>query len=173
MAPPSSSARPWTPAYTAFASRKKSEQVTARHIVRRVRDLAKPATTCKQDELFPLWCYHPFFTDNPAETLQAEREHRHHAVVEQVIADSEAGAFPHLPSGHFNTNAVWLILWAMAYNLPRATGALASAFHARPPPPLSAPTWSTSPPGSRASRCTCPGDGPGSTPGHTRSSAPA
>lgn len=26
-------------------------------------------------ELFPVWRYHPFFTDQPAATLQAEREH--------------------------------------------------------------------------------------------------
>ncbi|MYQ86714.1 MULTISPECIES: transposase [unclassified Streptomyces] len=60
-----------------------------------------------------------------------EREHRHHAVVEQVIADSKASALAHLPSGHFHANAAWLILWAMAYNLLRAAGALTSAFHAK------------------------------------------
>lgn len=119
------------PAYTAFAGRKKADRVTARLIVRRVRDLAKPATVGEQGELFPVWRHHPFFTDNPAETLQAEREHRHHAVIEQVIADSKAGAFAHLPSGHFNANAAWLTLWAMAHNLLRAAGALASLFHAR------------------------------------------
>ncbi|MFB6963546.1 IS1380 family transposase [Streptomyces sp. NPDC056309] len=119
------------PAYTAFAGRKKTERVTARLIVRRVRDLAKPATVGEQGELFPVWRYHPFFTDNPAPVLQAEREHRHHAVVEQVIADSKASALAHLPSGHFQANAAWLTLWAMAYNLLRATGTLASAFHAK------------------------------------------
>ncbi|MET7846578.1 IS1380 family transposase [Streptomyces sp. NPDC005356] len=119
------------PQYTAFSSRKKAERVTARLIVRRVRDLAKPAVAGEQGELFPLWRYHPFFTDNPAETLQAEREHRHHAVVEQVIADSKASALAHLPSGHFHANAAWLTLWAMTYNLLRATGALTSAFHAK------------------------------------------
>jgi hypothetical protein len=119
------------PAYTAFASRKKAERVTARLIVRRVRDLDKPAVVGEQGELFPVWRYHPFFTDNPAATLQAEREHRHHAVVEQVIADSKASALAHLPSGQFNANAAWLTLWAMAYNLLRATGALTSAFHAK------------------------------------------
>jgi len=119
------------PAYTAFASRKKSERVTARLIVRRVRDLAKPAVMGEQGELFPVWRYHPFFTDQPAATLQAEREHRHHAVVEQVIADTKAGALAHLPSGHFHANAAWLTLWAMTYNLLRATGALTSAFHSK------------------------------------------
>ncbi|WP_406340641.1 IS1380 family transposase [Streptomyces sp. NBC_01578] len=119
------------PAYTAFASRTKAERVTARLIVRRVRDLAKPAVVGEQGELFPVWRHHPFFTDNPAETLQAEREHRHHAVVEQVIADSKASALAHLPSGNFHANAAWLTLWAMTYNLLRATGAQASAFHAK------------------------------------------
>ncbi|MFJ5726274.1 IS1380 family transposase [Streptomyces sp. NPDC093149] len=118
------------PAHTAFTGRKKAERVTARLIVRRVRDLAKPATVGEQGELFPVWRYHPFFTDNPAPMIQAEREHRHHAVVEQVIADSKASALAHLPSGHFQANAAWLTLWAMAYNLLRAAGTLASAFHA-------------------------------------------
>ncbi|MFB6782457.1 transposase [Streptomyces sp. NPDC056352] len=81
--------------------------------------------------MFPVWRYHPFFTDQPAQTLQAEREHRHHAVIEQVIADSKASALAHLPSAHFNANAAWLTLWAMTCNLLRATGAQASAFHAR------------------------------------------
>lgn len=53
------------------------------------------------------------------------------AVVEQVIADSNASALAHLPSGHFHANAAWLTLWAMAYNLLRATGTLASAFHTK------------------------------------------
>jgi hypothetical protein len=119
------------PRYTAFASRKKSEHVTARLIVRRVRDLAKPPVAGEQGERFPVWRYHPFFTDQSAETLRAEREHRHHAVFEQVIADSKASALAHLPSGHFHANAAWLTLWAMTYNLLRATGSLASTFHAK------------------------------------------
>jgi hypothetical protein len=119
------------PAYTAFTSRHTSERVTARLIVRRVRDLAKPAVVGDQGELFPVWRYHPFFTDSPAPTLTAEQEHRHHAVVEQVIADSKAGALAHLPSGHFHANAAWLTLWAITYNLLRATGTLTSTFHAK------------------------------------------
>ncbi|NKZ03135.1 IS1380 family transposase [Actinomadura latina] len=119
-------------AYTAFTERRKSEQVTARLIVRRVRDLAKPATVGEQGELFPAWRYHPFLTDTPFQTLQAERHHRHHAVIEQVIADGKAVPLAHLPSGHFNANAAWLtLLWAMSFNLLRAAGALASAFHTR------------------------------------------
>jgi len=119
------------PAYTAFIGRTKAEQITARLIVRRVRDLAKPAVVGEQGELFPAWRYHPFFTDSPFETLQAERHHRHHAVIEQVIADGKAGPLAHLPSGHFNANAAWLILWAISYNLLRSAGVMASVFHAK------------------------------------------
>jgi hypothetical protein len=49
--------------YTAFAS-KKGQAVTARLIVRRVRDLNKKAGA-GQDELFPVWRYHAVFTDSP------------------------------------------------------------------------------------------------------------
>ncbi len=119
------------PDYTAFTGRPNAEQVTARLIVRRVVDRAKPATVGEQGELFPVWRYHPFFTDSPFETLQAERQHRHHAIIEQVIADGKAGPLAHLPSGQFNANAAWLTLWAISYNLLRAAGALASAFYAK------------------------------------------
>ncbi|MGV9879559.1 hypothetical protein [Streptomyces sp. NPDC003006] len=77
-------------AYTVFTGRKKAERVTDRLIVRRVRDLAIPVTVGEQGELFSVWRYHRFFTDNPAPVLQAEEEHRHHTVVEQIIADSKA-----------------------------------------------------------------------------------
>jgi hypothetical protein len=56
--------------YTAFAS-KKGQAVTARLVVRRVRDLNKKAAE-GQDELFPAWRYHAVFTDSPFELVQAE-----------------------------------------------------------------------------------------------------
>ncbi|MEE1807815.1 IS1380 family transposase, partial [Streptomyces sp. BE133] len=49
------------PQDTAFTGRKKADRVTARLIVRRIRDLAKPAVVGEQGELFPVWRYHPFF----------------------------------------------------------------------------------------------------------------
>jgi hypothetical protein len=49
--------------YTAFAS-KKGQAITARLIVRRVRDLNHKAGR-GQCELFPVWRYHPVFTDSP------------------------------------------------------------------------------------------------------------
>jgi hypothetical protein len=56
--------------YTAFASNK-GQAVTARLIVRRVRDLNKQAAD-GQDELFPVWRHHAVFTDSPFELTQAE-----------------------------------------------------------------------------------------------------
>ena len=53
--------------YTAFTS-KKGQAVTARLIVRRVRDLNKQAAA-GQDELFPAWRYHAVFTDSPFELV--------------------------------------------------------------------------------------------------------
>jgi len=110
--------------YTAFAS-KKGQAVTARLIVRRVRDLNKQAAS-GQDELFPAWRHHAVFTDSPFELVQAEGQHRDHAVVEQVFADVTSGPLAHMPSGVFTANAAWLSIAAMAHNLLRAAGALAS-----------------------------------------------
>jgi len=110
--------------YTAFAS-KKGQAVTARLVVRRVRDLNKQAGA-GQDELFPVWRYHAVFTDSPFELIQAEGQHRDHAVMEQVFADVTSGPLAHMPSGVFTANAAWLSIAAMAHNLLRAAGALAS-----------------------------------------------
>jgi hypothetical protein len=111
--------------YTAFTSKRKNLQVTARLIVRRVRDL-NPQAAPGQGELFPAWRYHAVFTDSPFELVQAEAQHRGHAVVEQVFADWNDGPLAHLPSGRFAANAAWLVIAAMAFNLVRAAGALAS-----------------------------------------------
>jgi Transposase DDE domain group 1 len=108
--------------YTAFTS-KKGQAITARLIVRRVRDQNKPAG---QDELFPAWRHHAVFTDSPFELVQAEGQHRDHAIVEQVFADWTDGPLAHLPSGFFPANAAWLTCAAIAHNLLRAAGSLAS-----------------------------------------------
>ena len=115
--------------YTAFAS-KKGRAVTARLIVRRVRDLNTKAAA-GMDELFPVWRHHAVFTDSPFELVQAEGQHRGHAIVEQVFADVTSGPLAHLPSGHFAANAAWLSIAAMAHNLLRAAGALASLPYAK------------------------------------------
>ena len=116
--------------YTAFAKKKKASAITARLIVRRVRDL-NPKASQGQDELFTTWRYHALFTDSPFVTTQAEAHHRDHAIVEQVFADWNDGPLAHLPSGRFPANAAWLTLAAITANLTRAAGVLASPFHAR------------------------------------------
>jgi Transposase DDE domain group 1 len=116
--------------YTAFTSKKKSLQVTARLIVRRVRD-KNPETAPGQGELFPAWRYHAVFTDSPFELIQAEAQHRGHAVIEQLLADLNDGPLAHLPSGKFTANAAWLAIAAIAHNLTRAAGTLAGRRHAK------------------------------------------
>jgi DDE family transposase len=110
--------------YTAFTS-KKGKAITARLIVRRVRDQNKQAAA-GQDELFPAWRYHAVFTDSGFELVQAEEQHRDHAIVEQVFAGWTDGPLAHLPSGFFPANAAWLTCAAIAHNLLRAAGSLAS-----------------------------------------------
>jgi len=73
--------------YTAFTS-KKGRAITARLIVRRVRDLS-PRAARGQGELFPAWRHHAIFTDSPFATLQAEEHHRGHAQVEQGLRRSD------------------------------------------------------------------------------------
>jgi hypothetical protein len=117
--------------YTAFAGKAKKYRTTARLLVRRVRRLNDVHVPNGQGELFKVWRFHAVFTDSLLELVEAERCHRAHAIVEQVFADLEDSALGHLPSGRFTANAAWLTLAALAHNLTRALGALASAFHAR------------------------------------------
>jgi hypothetical protein len=119
-------------AFTAFAAKGKKYAIPGRLIVRRVRD-ANPGHVERnaQGELFPVWRHHAVFTDSPLSMLHAEADHRRHAVIEQVIADLKNGPLAHLPSGTFAANSAWLVLAAIAFNLTRAAGALASLTHAR------------------------------------------
>ena len=118
--------------FTAFRTHRHrpEDQVSGRLIVRRVRRL-HPRREPGQDELFPGYRHHAIFTDSPLPMLQAEAQHRQHAVIEQVFADLKAGPLAHLPSGRFAANSAWLVLAAMAFNLTRAAGALASLWHAK------------------------------------------
>jgi len=140
--------------YTAFTSRRKVDHIEGRLIVRRVKRLnpttikpkptsattkatkATKATKVKdsapeQQELFSLYRYHAVFSDSPLILTQAEKTHRGHAIIEQVHADLKHGPLAQLPSGSFQANSAWLVMAAIAFNLTRATGCLASAFHAR------------------------------------------
>lgn len=108
--------------FTAFGSTKRP--VTARLVVRRVRDRAKTA------ELFPVWRHHPFFTNSTEPTTAADLTHRQHAIVETVLSDLIDGPLAHLPSGSFPANHAWAICAAITHNLLRAAGTLAGPRHA-------------------------------------------
>ena len=108
--------------FTAFASTK--HPVTARLVVRRVRDRAKT------EELFPVWRYHPFFTNSTEPTTQADLTHRRHAIIETVFADLIDGPLAHQPSGSFAANSAWAICAAITHNLLRAAGTLTGGKHA-------------------------------------------
>jgi hypothetical protein len=109
-------------AYTAFAST--PDAITARLVVRRVKDARYP------DALFPVWRYHPFFTNTDLPTAQADITHRRHAIIETVFADLIDGPLAHLPSGRFGANSAWALCAAIAHNLLHATGTLAGHDHA-------------------------------------------
>lgn len=108
--------------YTAFASTK--DRYTARLVVRRVKDARF------RDSLFPVWRYHPFFTNTDLPTAQADITHRQHAIIETVFADLIDGPLAHMPSGHFGANSAWVLCAAIAHNLLRGAGVLAGGGHA-------------------------------------------
>ena len=109
--------------YTAFAST--PDRITARLVVRRVKDARFP------DALFPVWRYHPFFTNTDLPVEAADITHRQHAIIETVFADLIDGPLAHIPSGRFGANSAWVLCAAIAHNLLRAAGVLAGDHHTR------------------------------------------
>src|SRR5262249_16595748 len=108
-----------------------------------------------QEGLFDAWRPHAVFVTSGFETLQAESQHRGHAIIEQLIADGAASALAHLPSGSFSANAAWPPLSPLPPNLPppapraaplapgillrdRGVGAAVGTRH-HPPPPRRGP----------------------------------
>jgi hypothetical protein len=109
--------------YTAFAATQ--GRITARLVVRRVKDARYP------DALFPIWRYHPFFTNSPLPTVEADLTHRRHAIIETVFADLIDVPLAHLPSGHFGANSAWVLCAALAHNLLHAAGTLVGDHYTR------------------------------------------
>ncbi|MGH3562289.1 MAG: IS1380 family transposase [Mycobacterium sp.] len=108
--------------YTAFSST--DRPVTARLIVRRVKDARH------LDALFPVWRYHPFFTDSDEPVTDADITHRRHAIIETVFSDLIDGPLAHIPSGRFAANCAWVLCAAIAHNLLRAAATLAGKRYA-------------------------------------------
>jgi len=117
--------------FTAFTSRPKAEQVSARLIVRRVNRLNPASVPAGQGKLFAQHRHHAVSTNSDLSMLAAETAHRDHAIIEQVMAELKNGPLAHLPSAKFTANATWLVCAAMAFNLTRAAGSLAGTFHAK------------------------------------------
>ena len=85
-----------------------------RLVVRRTRIIGAQA------ELFDNWRHHAFITDSAASTVDADADHRAHAVVELAIRDLKEGAgLEHCPSGRFHANGAWAVLATIAHNLLR------------------------------------------------------
>ena len=100
------------------------QAVTARLIVRRVKDATQP-----EHGLFPIWRYHPFFTNSTESATDADITHRRHAIIETTFADLIDGPLAHIPSGRFGANSAWAVCAAIAHNLLRAAASMAGARH--------------------------------------------
>ncbi|WP_103064272.1 transposase [Actinomyces qiguomingii] len=116
--------------FTAFTSHPEAEQIPCRLVVRRVKDQRQQTATSgqagAQGELFPVWRYHAFITNTDLPAVVADRIHRRHAIIEQVIAELKNGPLAHLPSGVFSANAAWLQLAVITFNTSRAAAIAAS-----------------------------------------------
>jgi hypothetical protein len=102
----------------------RGKKLTVRLVVRRVKDVRYP------DGLFPVWRYHPFFTNSELPTAEADLTHRRHAIIETTFADLIDGPLAHIPSGLFAANCAWLACVVIAHNLLRAAGTLTGGNHA-------------------------------------------
>lgn len=143
--------------HTAFTST--NNPITARLIVRRVKDARYP------DALFPVWRYHPFFTNTDEPTAAADITHRRHAIIETVFADLIDGPLAHMPSGRFGANSAWICALRSPTTccMPPACSPVAPT--QRPAEPPCAARSSPSPPGwsdrNAALFCTYQAIGPG------------
>ena len=97
--------------------RRKKDRRIVRLVVRRTR-LADTA----QARLFPEWRHHSFITNrHDLTTVEADRFHREHAVVELAIRELKDGGAAHIPSGHYPANAAWFACAVIAHNFTRWT----------------------------------------------------
>jgi hypothetical protein len=100
----------------------------------RVRDLdgrVRKVTATAPGKLFADWRLHAFVTNSTLSTVEADRRHRDHAIIEQVIAELKYGPLAHLPSGRYATNAAWVSFATLTFNLARAASIAAAMSTAR------------------------------------------
>ena len=139
-------------AFTAFGSKAKTKQVTARLIVRRVPEV----NPVNQNPLFTVYRHHAVFTNSPLPMLEAEKAHCAHAIVEQVIADLKGDPWRTCRQGSSGPTAPgWSTpRWPSTSPGPPASWPRRST--PRPPPARSALSSSTSPAGSPAPPASSP-----------------
>jgi hypothetical protein len=69
-----------------------------------------------------------------ADTVEADKTHRHLAIIENVHADLKHAALAHLRSRKFTANAAWVVLACIAFNLTRAAATIGGDKLTRAPP---------------------------------------
>ena len=78
-----------------------------------------------QAAMWPMWRHHAFICNNTLNTVEADRFHRNHAVVELAIRELKDNGLEHCPSGSFAANGAWLACAVLAHNLCRWAGIIA------------------------------------------------
>ncbi|MFZ1308447.1 MAG: IS1380 family transposase [Candidatus Microthrix parvicella] len=104
-------------AETIYTTGKGKQVRHVRLVVRRTR-LADTA----QAAMWPTWRHHAFICNNALTTVEADRFHRNHTVVELAIRELKDNGLEHCPSGSFAANGAWLACAVLAHNLTRWTG---------------------------------------------------
>lgn len=110
--------------FTAFTSKRKAAHVECRLVVRRVKRLNHTTES-------GMWRYHAFITNSTLSTVDADVQHRQHAIIEQTIAELKGGPLAHLPSGRFHANAAWVGYACITFNIARAAAVAAGTATAR------------------------------------------
>ncbi|MFZ2605094.1 MAG: IS1380 family transposase [Candidatus Microthrix parvicella] len=106
-------------AETIYTTGKGKQVRHVRLVVRRTR-LADTA----QAAMWPTWRHHAFICNNTLTTVEADRFHRNHTVVELAIRELKDNGLEHCPSGSFAANGAWLACAVLAHNLTRWTGVI-------------------------------------------------
>jgi hypothetical protein len=110
--------------FTAFTSKRKAARAECRLVVRRVKRLNHTAGSGR-------WRYHAFITNSTLSAVDADVQHRQHAIIEQTIAELKGGPLTHLPSGQFHANAAWVGYACITFNIARAAAVAAGTVTAR------------------------------------------
>ena len=76
--------------------------------MRRIPELNK-TVAAGQGTLFDLFRFHAFFTTSTLSTVDADKTHRQHAIIENLNADMKASALAHFPSVIFSPDIVLVL----------------------------------------------------------------